>query len=91
MSPAEAVAAAIHEAFERTPLPGHGLLLGSRDGCEPAETIAPFRGFGHGRDVPVETLDSDYTALSAPTPRSLPRRVLRRGPERDVAFRRLVR
>lgn len=61
---AEAVVAGIREAFAVTPHPGDAFLVGSRDGCEPAETLEPFRGLAHWSDVPPETLDAEYTALS---------------------------
>jgi Family of unknown function (DUF6714) len=56
--------ALVREAFADTPHPGDAFLLGSRDGCEPEETVAAFRGVTRWDDVPVETLDAQYTALS---------------------------
>lgn len=53
----------IHRAFEATPRPHDAFLAGSREGCEPEEAVAPFRG----RDwtsLDAAMLDANYTALS---------------------------
>ena len=63
IDPSELIAL-VREAFDRTPHPGDAFLVGSREGCEPEETIAPFRGATRWSDVPVETLDGQYAALS---------------------------
>lgn len=54
--------ARILEAFAATPRPPDPFLVGSRDGCEPEDAVAPF----HGRDwqsVTADVLDDNYTAL----------------------------
>jgi hypothetical protein len=56
--------AAIERGFARTPHPGAAFLQGSFEGCEPAETVEPFRSIADWRLVPVPTLDGQYTALS---------------------------
>ena len=55
---------AVHEAFRETPYPGDAFLIGSHDGCEPAEVIAPFVGLTDWSTVTVEVLDSHSEALS---------------------------
>lgn len=54
--------ARIQEAFAATPRPPDPFLVGSRDGCEPEDAVAPF----YGRDwqsVTADVLDDNYTAL----------------------------
>jgi len=54
----------VRDAFAATPHPGDAFLVGSSEGCEPEESIAPLRGVARWSDVPAETLDAGYTALS---------------------------
>jgi hypothetical protein len=64
MTDVERVMSAIEEGFARTPHPGAEFLQGSREGCEPGEAVEPFRAFTDWRDVPADTLNAQYTALS---------------------------
>jgi len=54
----------IREAFRETPHPGDAFLVGSREGCEPSEVIAPFMGMTDWSQVVTEILDSNSVALS---------------------------
>jgi hypothetical protein len=58
------VAASICEAFRETEHPGDSFLVGSTEGCEPAEAIAPFLGCSRWSEVTPSVLDVQYTALS---------------------------
>lgn len=54
----------IREAFRETAHPGDAFLVGSREGCEPAEVIAPFLGVTDWSQVAAEVLDGHSEALS---------------------------
>jgi len=54
----------IREAFRGTSHPGDAFLVGSREGCEPSEVIAPFMGMTDWFQVVPEILDSNSEALS---------------------------
>ena len=58
------VIALICEAFRETSHPGDAFLVGSREGCEPSEVIAPFLGVTEWSQVTVEILDDNSEALS---------------------------
>lgn len=60
----EAVIQVIREAFHETDHPGDAFLVGSREGCEPAEVIAPFLGVSDWAGVAVDVLDEYSEALS---------------------------
>ncbi len=53
----------IHDAFRETDHPGDAHLVGSQLGCEPEETIGPFKGVRHWTEVDPAILDPHYTAL----------------------------
>ena len=59
----ETVIAVVADAFAATTRPPDPFLVGSRDGCEPAESVAPFHG-KDWRELPADLLDANYTALS---------------------------
>ena len=54
----------IREAFRETSHPGDAFLVGSREGCEPSEVIAPFIGAADWSQVGVKVLDASSEALS---------------------------
>ena len=54
----------IREGFRETDHPGDAFLQGSTEGCEPGESVAPFKGMAKWQDVDPAILDSHYTALS---------------------------
>ncbi len=54
----------IHQAFGGIPYPGDAYLQGSREGTEPAETIAPFKGRQRWQDIDPAVLDANHAALS---------------------------
>ena len=54
----------IREAFRETSYPGDAFLVGSREGCEPSEVIAPFLGVADWSQVAAEVLDANSEALS---------------------------
>ena len=58
------VIALIREAFRETSHPGHAFLVGSREGCEPSDVIAPFLEVTEWSQVSVEILDDNSEALS---------------------------
>ena len=58
------VIAMIREGFRETDHPGDAFLQGSTEGCEPGESVAPFKGVVKWQDVDPAILDSHYTALS---------------------------
>lgn len=58
------VIAMIREGFRETDHPGDAFLQGSTEGCEPGESVAPFKGAVKWQDVDPAILDSHYTALS---------------------------
>ncbi len=55
----------IHEAFGDNEYPGDPWLMGSFQGCEPYEVIAPFEQMKDWRAVDAAMLDTNYTALSS--------------------------
>ncbi|MFO0705994.1 MAG: hypothetical protein U0412_03985 [Nitrospira sp.] len=59
-----AVARRIRDAFRDTEHPGAAYLVGSRQGCEPEEVVAPFKGYAHWSLVDPALLDPNDTALS---------------------------
>jgi len=60
----EAVIQTIREAFRETDHPGDAFLVGSREGCEPAEVIAPFLGVADWSAIEATVLDDNSEALS---------------------------
>jgi hypothetical protein len=54
----------IERGFAETPNPGAAFLVGRREGCEPAEVVAPFEAIERWQDAPVKMLDSHSEALS---------------------------
>ena len=54
----------IEAAFRETEHPGDPFLQGSHEGCEPAESTAPFKGVSHWAQIDQSILDVSYTALS---------------------------
>ena len=54
----------IREAFRESPHPGDAFLVGSREGCEPSEVIAPFMGVTDWLEVSAGNLDANSEALS---------------------------
>jgi hypothetical protein len=64
MGTTQAVIEAIRVAFRETPYPGDAFLIGSHDGCEPAEVIAPFVGVADWSRMSADVLDSHSEALS---------------------------
>ena len=54
----------IRKAFRETPHPGDVFLVGSREGCEPAEVISAFMGVTDWSQVTSEILDGHSDALS---------------------------
>jgi hypothetical protein len=52
----------IRRAFAATSRPGDAFLLGSREGCEPEESVAPFRG-REWQSLDATLLDANYTSL----------------------------
>jgi hypothetical protein len=63
VSEAERVIEEIRQAFATTTRPPDPFLVGSREGCEPEESVAPFHG-RDWRDLDAPMLDANYTALS---------------------------
>ncbi len=53
----------INDAFGGNPYPGDAYLVGSRQGDEPEEEIAPFRAHRDWREVPAPVLDAHGGAL----------------------------
>jgi hypothetical protein len=64
MSDATATVAAIHHAFGTNQYPGDRFLVGSSEGCEPEEEIAPFRGQHDWATLEAASLDAHSAALS---------------------------
>ena len=64
MEPKQQVIDRIREAFRETGHPGDAFLVGSREGCEPSEVIAPFMGVTDWGQVAAEVLDGNSEALS---------------------------
>jgi hypothetical protein len=54
----------ILQAFGANEYPGDGLLLGSREGCEPLDEVGPFVGRSDWQELEPDFLDDHYTALS---------------------------
>ena len=54
----------IYEAFGENEYPGDGFLQGSFEGCEPYETIEPFKGMTDWKIIEPKLLDNYYDALS---------------------------
>jgi len=54
----------IREAFSSTEHPGDGFLLGSREGDDAFEAVAPFRGVTDWSTIDPAVLDEHYDALS---------------------------
>lgn len=54
----------IREAFEACEFPGEAFLQGSKEGCEPYEVVAPFRGIDVWQAVDSALLDANAEALS---------------------------
>lgn len=54
----------IRQAFRDTERPGDAFLQGSREGCEPGESVAPFMGVTDWSQLDPVILDASYTALS---------------------------
>ena len=52
----------IRRAFASTPRPGDAFLVGSREGCEPEESVTPFRG-REWQSLDAALLDANYTSL----------------------------
>ncbi len=53
----------ITQAFKETQHPGDACLQGSRQGCEPPEVIAPFKGVNRWTEIDQAILDPNETAL----------------------------
>lgn len=56
--------ALIDRSFSHATYPGDAFLAGSRDGCEPDETVSQFFGIPDWRAAGAELLDGCYDALS---------------------------
>lgn len=54
----------IRQAFRDGEYPGDAFLQGSREGCEPGESVAPFIGVTDWSQLDPMVLDADYDALS---------------------------
>ncbi len=63
MTDREGVIEEIRRAFEGAPYPGDASLLGSSEGCEPAEEVIPFRGQRDWRAIGADLLDAHSSAL----------------------------
>jgi hypothetical protein len=59
-----ALIAVIDQAFSQGVYPGDEFLVGSRDGCEPYDTVSQFFGRTDWRTVEPSMLDGCYDALS---------------------------
>jgi hypothetical protein len=64
MATADDVIARIRAGFAGSEYPGDAWLVGSNEGCEPAEAVGPFIGRTRWEDVEPALLDGHYTALS---------------------------
>ena len=60
----EDVIAAIEAGFARTTRPSAPFMVGSREGCEPGESVEPFLNLTDWRGIGPAVLDGHYTALS---------------------------
>jgi hypothetical protein len=63
MSANEHAVQLIVAAFEHNAYPGDDYLLGSRQGCEPADEVLPFQGKLNWREISSEFLDQHCGAL----------------------------
>jgi hypothetical protein len=63
MANTDNVAQLIFTGFENNPYPGDDFLLGSRQGCEPAEEVWPFQGQTNWKELTAEFLDQHAGAL----------------------------
>jgi hypothetical protein len=54
----------IRQAFCETERPDDAFLQGSREGCEPGESVAPFIGVSDWSQLDPAILDASYNALS---------------------------
>ena len=64
MATADEVIARIREGFSGSEYPGDAWLVGSSDGCEPAEEAGAFIGRTRWDDIEPAFLDGHYSALS---------------------------
>jgi hypothetical protein len=64
MAAADAVIAQIEAAFADAEYPGDAWLVGSSEGCEPAEEAGAFAGRTRWQDIEPAFLDGHYAALS---------------------------
>jgi hypothetical protein len=64
MASVDDVIAQINAAFGRNEYPGDPWLIGSNEGCEPADEVGPFVGRTRWEDVEPAMLDGHYAALS---------------------------
>ena len=64
MIDSSAVVQKIRDAFGRNEYPGDPFLQGSFEGCEPYDTVGPFRGRTDWTGLPPEFLDAHADALS---------------------------
>lgn len=63
MANTESIAQLISSAFENNPYPGDDFLLGSRQGCEPADEVLPFQGKTNWKELTAGFLDKQAGAL----------------------------
>ena len=64
MQPKQRVIEHIRQAFCKTERPGDAFLQGSREGCEPGESVALFIGVSDWSQLDPAILDASYNALS---------------------------
>jgi hypothetical protein len=64
MQPKQWIIEHIRQAFRDTEHPGDAFLQGSREGCEPGESVAPFIGVADWTGLDPAILDVNYNALS---------------------------
>jgi hypothetical protein len=60
----ETVIKEVYDAFGKNDYPGDSFLQGSFEGCEPYETIEPFKRMHDWKAIDPELLDSYYNALN---------------------------
>ena len=63
MANEDSVLQLISSAFESNTYPGDDFLLGSRQGCEPAEEVLPFQGKTNWKELTADFLDKQGGAL----------------------------
>jgi hypothetical protein len=63
MADKESTYEAITSAFAGSTYPGDEFLIGSREGREPFDEIAPFRGRSNWKELNAEFLDEHAVAL----------------------------